>query len=98
MKTKVADNSLIDFGEIKVKKATPKARTAEEEAWDMLNSWIFIIIFFYKKNFLKFQFRLLLLFIFNFDGNLQFLHLPPPLPTICWLYVLEGKDCVIIGY
>jgi len=38
MKTKVADNSLIDFGEIKVKKATPKARTAEEEAWDMLNS------------------------------------------------------------
>jgi len=38
MKTKGVDSSLIDFGESKAKKVSPKARTAEEEAWDMLNS------------------------------------------------------------
>jgi len=41
MKTRNVDSSLIDFGESKTKKVSstgPKARSAEEEAWDMLNS------------------------------------------------------------
>ena len=62
MKTKGVDSSLIDFGESKAKKVSPKARTAEEEAWDMLNSWIFMNsffkIFFFKKKSLNFQFCL----------------------------------------
>ena len=42
-KTKNGDDLLIDFGENKAKKSTqaaPKVKSAEEEAWDMLNSWI----------------------------------------------------------
>ena len=39
---KTGDDLLIDFGESKAKKSatvkTPKAKTVEEEAWDMLNS------------------------------------------------------------
>lgn len=39
-KSKNGDDLLIDFGENKQKKAgtAPKTRSAEEEAWDMLNS------------------------------------------------------------
>lgn len=40
-KNKNAGDLLIDFGENKAKKATPslpKVKSAEEEAWDMLNS------------------------------------------------------------